>query len=101
MPETVFQPTSMSLDLWTLPGTPFCHPSAVSSPFSLSFGSTAFSPCSMSLWRFEGLVDWPVNISSSCRLMGTVKGFWSKGYDLIRYGGSVSLSRSKCLGLIK
>ena len=79
MPEIVFWPTSMSLDLWTLPGTPFRHPSAVSSPFSLSFGSTAFSPWSMSLWRVEGLVNRLVRISSICRLMGTVKGFCQRG----------------------
>ena len=54
----------------------------------------------MSLWNVEGLVNRSVKISSICRLVGTVKGFWSKGYDSIVNGGSVLLGRSKCLGLI-
>ena len=66
-----------------LPGTLFRHPSAVSGPFLLSSGSTAFAPWLMSLFRVECHVNRPVKISSSCRLMGTVKGLWSKGSDSI------------------
>ena len=84
----------------TLPGTLFRHLSAVLSPFLLSFGSTAFAPRSMSLCHVECLFGRPVKVGSSCRLVGTVKGFWSKGSGSIVNRGSVLLGRSKCLGLI-
>ena len=100
MPETLFRPPSVSLDLLTLPETLFCHPSASSSPFSLVFGSTAFLPWSMSLLRVVGLVDRSVKISSSCRSIGTVKRVWSKGSESFVKSGSLSLGWSKCVGLI-
>ena len=54
----------------------------------------------MYLLCVEGLVDQYVKIISSCRSMGTVEGFWSKGSESVVNSGSVSLGRSKCLGLI-
>ena len=54
----------------------------------------------MSLLRVEGLVNRSVKIRSGCWSMGTVKGFCSKGSESVVNSGSVSLGRSKCMGLI-
>ena len=50
--------------------------------------------------RMECLYGRPVKVCLSCLLVGTVKMFCQKGLLSFVNRGSVSLSRSKCLGLI-
>ena len=108
--KTFFRPPSMLLDLsilfhtfcqaqvyGTLPGTLFCCLSAVLCPFYSSFVSPSIATWSMSL-------TCRVSLRSGCQSLlelsigGNYQDVLSKSSFVNR--GSVSLVRSKCLGLI-